>query len=142
MNLTKILPVVIIAAANIFYNISTKSMPDNINSFCALIITYLTAALLSAIIFILQIKPDNALAEFSKINWPSFLLGASIIGLELGFILLYRAGWKISVGSLFANICLDICLIIIGCVFYKEQMSIRQILGAALCVAGLVLISE
>ena len=92
----------------------------------------------------LDVKPANALAELSKINWTSFVLGVAIVGLETGYILLYRAGWKISSGALVANICLAFALILIGALFYKykEQITLRQVLGFGLCVAGLVLVSQ
>ncbi|MBQ9581468.1 MAG: hypothetical protein IJR21_03780, partial [Synergistaceae bacterium] len=79
MSFEKLLPVIMIVAANIFYDISTKAVPGNINKFCALIITYLTAAIISAILFLYEIKLDDALTEFSKINWAPFVLAASII---------------------------------------------------------------
>ncbi|MBQ6910394.1 MAG: EamA family transporter [Synergistaceae bacterium] len=142
MSFEKLLPVIMIVAANIFYDISTKAVPGNINKFCALIITYLTAAIISAILFLYEIRLDDALTEFSKINWAPFVLAAAIIILELGYILLYRAGWKISEGALVANTLLALCLIIIGYIFYHEHISLKQICGVILCVAGLILICK
>ena len=64
------------------------------------------------------------------------------MGLEIGYILLYRAGWKISSGALVANICLAFILIVIGALLYKEQITLRQVLGIGFCVVGLVLVSK
>ena len=140
--LNRIWPIVIIVASNCFYNICTKSTPEGINAFCALVVTYLTAAVITAVLFIWEVKPANALFELSKINWSSFVLAIAIVGLEIGYILLYRAGWKISSGALVANICLAFILIVIGALLYKEQITLRQILGIGFCVAGLVLVSK
>ena len=140
--LDRIWPVIIIVASNCFYNICTKSTPEGINAFCALVVTYLTAAVITAALFIWEVKPANALLELSKINWSSFVLAIAIVGLEIGYILLYRAGWKISSGALVANICLAFILIVIGALLYKEQITLRQVLGIGFCVAGLVLVSK
>ena len=135
-------PLIIIVASNCFYNICTKSTPEGINAFCALVVTYMTAAIITAALFIFDVKPANAITELSKINWTSFVLGVAIVGLEIGYILLYRAGWKISSGALVANICLAFALILIGALLYREQITLRQVLGFGLCVAGLVLVSQ
>lgn len=140
--LDRIWPVIIIVASNCFYNICTKSTPEGINAFCALVVTYLTAAVITAALFIWEVKPANALFELSKINWSSFILAFAIVGLEIGYILLYRAGWKISSGALVANICLAFILIVIGALLYKEQITLRQVLGIGFCVVGLVLVSK
>ena len=138
----RIWPIIIIVASNCFYNICTKSAPKDINAFCTLLVTYLTAAFITAVLFIFEVKPANAIAELTKINWTSFVLGIAIVGLEIGYILLYRAGWKISSGALISNICLAFILIIIGAFLYKEQITLRQVLGFGFCAAGLVLISR
>jgi drug/metabolite transporter (DMT)-like permease len=76
------------------------------------------------------------------LNWTSPLLGIAIVGLEFGYIMAYRAGWNISVGSLVANILLALALIPIGILFYQEGFGLNKILGAILCIAGLILINK
>ena len=48
-------PLIIIVASNCFYNICTKSMPEGINAFCALVVTYMTAAIITAALFIFDV---------------------------------------------------------------------------------------
>lgn len=79
--------------------------------------------------------------NMKHLNYSSILLGFAIIGLETGYIYLYRAGWKISEGSLVVNIALAVVLVIIGVFFYKEHMSFTKIFGIILCVAGLFFIN-
>ncbi len=135
-------PLLLIVAANCFYNICTKSLPENINTFGALIVTYLVGALLAAILFVTSVKPQNILPEMAKLNWTSFVLGMAIVALEAGYVFLYRAGWKVSNGSLIANICLAVVLLAIGPLLYHETISLRQIVGVVLCAVGLFLISK
>ena len=80
--LERIWPLIIIVASNCFYNICTKSTPEGINAFCALLITYLTAAAITAALFVFEVKPANAIDELLKVNWTSFVLGVAIVGLE------------------------------------------------------------
>ena len=80
--------------------------------------------------------------EVPLLNWAPFVLGISLVALEFGYILLYRVGWNISVGSLVCNIILAIILLAIGLLFYRELLSIRQIFGVLLCIAGLFFINH
>lgn len=88
-------------------------------------------------------KPDKSFLEsFKGLNWTSPALGMAIVGLEFGYIMAYRAGWNISVGSLVANIILALALIPVGIFFYQEGFGLNKILGAILCIAGLILINK
>lgn len=134
-------PVFIVVLSNTLYNICTKSTPSNVNAFGTLMITYLTAAILTGIIFLFLVKPENAIFELSKVNWTSIVLGIVIVGLELGYIFMYRAGWKVSSGALVANICLAIALIFVGAILYGENITLKQVLGIFICIVGLFLVN-
>ena len=134
-------PVVSVVLSNTFYNICTKSTPSNVNAFGTLMLTYVTAAILTGIIFLFFVKPENAVFELSKINWTSVVLGMAIVGLELGYIFMYRAGWKVSSGALVANICLAIALLFVGAILYGENITLKQIVGIGVCIVGLFLIN-
>ena len=118
-----------------------KSMPNNVNPFGALMVTYLDATLISACIFVYMVKPSNVVMELSKINWTSVVLAIAIVGLEVGYVFVYRAGWAVSTASVVANIGLACVLIFVGYVLYRENVSINQIVGIVVCMFGLVLIN-
>lgn len=134
--------IVLIVTSNIIYNVCQKSTPANANPFSALFVTYLTATFFTILLFIFN-KTDKSFYEsFTNLNWTSIALGVSIVGLEFGYLMAYRAGWQISLGSLVANIALALALIPIGVFFYKEGFDINKIIGAAFCVIGLILINK
>ena len=137
-----VFPIVLIVTSNIVYNVCQKSTPQSANPFSALLITYLTAAVLTLVAYPFYKTDKGFFQSFNDLNWTSFALGVAIVGLELGYLLAYRAGWNIGVGSLVANIILAIVLIPIGILFYKEGFAITQILGAAFCLVGLILINR
>lgn len=118
-----------------------KSMPSDVNAFGALMVTYLVAALISGVIFVFAVGPSNAGAELSKINWTSVILALAIVGLEVGYVFVYRAGWTVSIASVVANIGLACVLLFVGYFLYKENVSVNQILGIVVCMVGLILIN-
>ena len=134
-------PILLILLSNTVYNICTKSTPGNVNAFGALMITYAVATIFTAVIFVFLVKPENVLTELSHVNWTSVVLGMVIVGLELGYVFAYRAGWKVSSASLVANIGLAIVLIFVGAVLYGENITLKQLMGILICCVGLFLIN-
>ena len=66
-------------------------------------------ALLIAIIFVVMVKPSNVMFELSKVNWTSIALALDLVGLEVGYVFVYRMGWSVSTASVVANIGLAAC---------------------------------
>ena len=137
-----VFPIVLVVLSNILYHICAKSIPENVNPMASLIITYLTAAALTTIAFLFY-KTDKAfLQSFKELNWTSYVLGVAIVGLEIGYIMAYRVGWNISIGSLIANIIVALVLIPIGILFFKDGFNLNKILGVAFCIIGLIIINK
>lgn len=108
----------------------------------SLTISYAVAALCSVAMFFLTRGQKNLAAALGQTNWTSYALGVAIVGLEFGFICIYRAGWKISVGNLVASISLACVLLLVGVLLYRESLSVRQMIGLLVCAAGLILIAK
>lgn len=136
-----VFPIVMIILSNVLYNIFTKETPESANPFASLLVTYLTAAAVTGILLVTEGNGSGLGMKFKGLNWTCIALGISIVGLELGYIKAYRAGWNISIGSLVANICLAVILIFVGFLFYHEHISWNQLVGIGLCLAGLVFIN-
>ena len=135
-------PLLLVVGANTFYNICAKGTPDKVQPFAALTVTYLTAAVLSLILFFATSESKDLFSQLRNINWTTFAFGISILGLEFGYIQLYRAGWNVSVGPMVANTALACVLLVVGVLLYKEVLHFNQVIGILLCVAGLVLINR
>lgn len=135
-------PLFLVIISNTVYNICAKSTPQNIQPFASLTLTYLFSAGISLVLFFVFSEDKNLLAEMSKANWATFLLGGVLVLLEAGWIYMYRAGWKVSVGSLVANIGLACTLLLIGVLFYKEVLTVRQLAGILLCMASMFLLAK
>jgi drug/metabolite transporter (DMT)-like permease len=135
-------PVIIVVCSNTLYHICSKSTPKNADMFVSLLITYLVAAASSLVLYLCTSQSRNFMYDIKEINWASIGLGFTIFFIELGFIKMYRAGWDISVGSLVTNIAIALILIFIGLIFYREHLSLSQIIGVVLCSAGLIFINR
>lgn len=137
-----IFSIFLVVASNTMYHICQKSTPEQANPFAALLVTYATATAITAVTLFFY-KPENGLIESIKqLNWTSIVLGISIVGLELGYLLAYRAGWNISVGSLVASILLALVLIPIGIMLYHEKFELTKVIGSVFCIVGLILINR
>lgn len=141
MSFNYIIPIVIIIMSNVVYHNTAKNIPKEANSFLSLAITYLVGGVITIAMYCLTSKPTKILTEIHKLDWTSYVLGLAIVGLEIGYMYMYRAGWDISKGSLIANILLAIVLIIIGILFYKEHIGLYQIIGIVCCMVGLIFIN-
>ena len=135
--MTYYMPIVLIVISNIFYNVCAKQTPENLNPFASLTVTYLVAAIFSAVLYFASNRGGNLIAEYRNLNWTPWVLGLAIVGLEAGAIWMYRVGWNISLGQLFHSVLLAICLIIIGVTFYKEELTPQRIYGIIICTVGL-----
>lgn len=136
------IPILIVVASNTIYQICAKSTPPAINTFASLSVTYAVGAAASVILYFLTQKNPNLLLEYQQLNWSSFALGFAIVGLEAGFILMYKAGWSVSTGQIVQSAFLAVVLIIAGRILYNETITAQKILGVIICLAGLYLINK
>lgn len=142
MNLSMFIPVGIIVFSNVFYHISMKSTPANINTFASLVVTYAVASFSSLLMYFITVKNPNLVNEYQHLNWSSIVLGISVIGLEFGFILMYKVGWSISSAEIVAASFLAVVLLIVGYVVYGESITLKKISGVIICLIGLYLLSK
>ena len=106
----------------------------------SLLVTYGVAIVITLLLVPLFPFKEPIGRELRKINWASAVIGAAIVGVELGFLLAYRAGWRISVGSAAANAAVAVLLVPAGLLFFGEKLSEANFAGLVLCVAGLLLV--
>jgi len=132
----------IVVLSNVFYHICQKSNSASINPFVSLIVTYVTAIVLSIAIILSSPSGVRVIGTLKEINWSSVALGCTIVGLEYGFMLVYRAGWNVSIAAVYANVLVAIFLIPIGLLLYKESISKLNMVGIIMCLMGLALMKK
>ncbi len=135
-----IVSVVIIIASNVLYHVSQKSIPAGAHPLLSVAVTYAAALLVTLLLF--PFSPGGApkLSGLARLNWATLGVAVSAVGIEIGFLLAYRAGWNISIGSLVVSVAVAILLIPTGLLLYREHLSAANVTGIVLCLAGLVLV--
>lgn len=131
-------PLFLIVGSNIVYQLSSRGAAKGVNPFAALVVAYAIAG----VTFLATSKMGTLLPQLRSLNLANYLLGLAIIGLEGGFLCLYRAGWSASVGPIVTYSAVAVLLLLIGALFLGEHVGCRQILGVALCLAGIALVTS
>jgi drug/metabolite transporter (DMT)-like permease len=135
-------PIALIVLSNVLYHVCAKSAPPEVHPLASLTLTYATAAVVSGLLYLVLSRGGSLLEEYRHVNASVFLLGAAVVGLEAGFLLLYKAGWEISTGQLICSALLAVCLLAVGCLFYHEPLSASKVLGVVICMAGLYFLNR
>lgn len=135
-------PLFLIVGSNIAYHLSSRGAAKGVNPFAALVAAYSIAAVASLALFFATAKGASLAGQARELNWANYLLGFAIVGLEGGFLCLYRHGWNASVGPVVTYAAVAVLLLVIGALFLGEHVGWRQILGVALCLGGIALVTS
>ena len=137
-------PIGLVIISNVLYQVCAKEVPAEMNAFASLTVTYVVAAVSSLIFFFLlggSSGGTGLIGEYSKINWAPFVLGVVIVGLEVGWIFAYKAGWEVSTGFIVQSAVLAILLLVLGYFLYHEALTWNKVVGVVICLIGLVFIN-
>lgn len=124
------------------YHVFQKLTPGNAHPLLAMVVTYVTAIIICLVLLPFYPPKTGLVESLRQLNWASFALALAIVGLEIGFLLAYRAGWNISLGAIVSNVAVAIVLVPVGLLFFKEKISLVNFIGVVVCIAGLVMINH
>ena len=129
-------------AATVGYHLVLKLTPASANPYLSLSVTYAVVA--AAFVGLYAVMPQGGTlrAEFSQLDWTAPVLGVVVVFLDLGFMMLYRGGFDVSLGQLITQSAGALLLLLVGVAFFKDKLSGANVAGIALCVAGFWLISR
>jgi len=133
--------IALVVISNVAYHLFQKATPANVNPMVALAVSYGVALLVCLILLPFYPSADGAAASLTRVNWASVGLGLSVVGLEAGFLIAYRAGWPISLAGLVANVLVGMLLLPVGLILLRERLSWVNLLGIALCLVGIILVN-
>ncbi len=129
-------------AATVAYHVILKLTPAGANPLLSLMVTYGAVALLFGGALLLAPGDFAWRDEVRQLNWTAIALGFAIIALDLGFILLYRTGFEVSLGALVTQTAASMLLVGIGVLVFREQLSLANGVGILLCLLGLWLVNR
>ena len=135
------LAMAIAISGQVLYHFMQKQVAPGAHPVLALIAFYLGAAVLSLPLFALfplTTPLPQAVGELGGAVWG---VAVSIVLIELGFLLAYRGGASLSSAFVLSAAVVTASLLVLGLALFKEAVSLKQIAGLALCLAGIWLLS-
>ncbi len=123
------------------YHFSAKSTPANVNFSISLLVTYLVALGIVLLTTFFFPAKNGFAAELKKLNWASFLLAIAIVGIEFGFLLVYRSGWNLGIAAVLVNVVASLILVPVAIFVFKDKLNWVNIVGILVCLVGLVMLN-
>ncbi len=123
------------------YHFVAKSTPSNVNFTVSLLVTYAAAFVVVLFTFIFFPVKNGIAAEFKQLNWASIGLAIAIVGIEFGFLLVYRAGWNLGIAAVLTNVVASLILLPVAIFFFKDKISWVNVAGIFVCLIGLVMLN-
>ncbi len=132
-------PLLLTICGGVFYHVSAKSIPKDLNPALVLVVAYATALAASVAAYLLL--PATSTGPAMRVGHPAVLfLGLAAFLIELGYVLAYGAAWPVSTTSVISNGAVAALLVPLGLMLFGERLSPANALGLLLCLTGLVLL--
>jgi hypothetical protein len=128
-------------AATVAYHVVLKVTPPAASPFLSLAVSYATGAVIFLVLYAVLPGGASVRAGLQTLNWTALALAAAVVLLDLAFLLLYRAGFDISLGQLITQSAGALLLLGVGVGFFQERLTGLNLGGIALCIVGLWLIN-
>ena len=132
---------IIAVTGQVLYHVTQKNVASGAHPVVSLIVFYLVAAMATLPLFWLFPLEGGLAAEFGKLNWAVVGVAFSIVLIEIGFLLAYRAGGELSTAFVTTAAVVAISTLLIGAAFFGESLSAAKIGGVALCLGGIALLT-
>lgn len=127
--------------STVIYHLAQKSTPASAHPIFALTVTYAVATLTCLALLVVLPLRKGWVDSFRELNWTSFALAFAVVGIEIGYLLAYRAGWAISLADIASNSAVGLLLLPIGLFLFKERVSSVNLAGVGVCLLGLILLN-
>ncbi len=123
------------------YHFSQKQIPAGVHPIVSVIVTYAVSLVICLGLLYFDWPREGVLQAVKQLNWASYVLALSLIGLEVGFLLAYRAGWNIGLAAVLVNVVASLILIPIALLVFRDKLSWINIAGVLVCLIGLVMLN-
>ena len=141
MKVGLLLALFIAVTGQVLYHVTQKSVATGAHPIISLVVFYLVAAIATLPLFWLFPVAGSLTVEIGKLNWAVVGVAISIVLIEIGFLLAYRAGGELSTAFVTTAAVVAISTLLIGALFFGESFSMTKVGGVLLCLAGIGLIS-
>ncbi len=132
----------LVVVGNVIYQLGQRAIPRDANPVVATLAAYVVAMIVTLGTIPFFARGVALGPAWQKLNGSTILVGVGAVVIELGFLLVYRAGWGISTAPLLANSLVALVLLGVGAVAFREPITMVRAAGIALCLAGLWLVAR
>jgi drug/metabolite transporter (DMT)-like permease len=122
------------------YQVFIKKIPGDVNPVVSVIAIYLVGLIVCVVLLPFFLPTNQIISQVQKIGWPQIIVGFTIVGIEIGFLLMYRSGWTLSTGYIMTSVAVNIALLLIGLLFFSEKLSAVNVTGVLLCIVGVAMV--
>jgi multidrug transporter EmrE-like cation transporter len=129
-------------AATVGYHVVLKLTPAGANPYLSLAVSYAVVTVVFASVYFVAPGAAPFRLALRELNWTAPALGLVVVFLDLGFFMLYRGGFEVSLGQLITQSAGALLLLLVGVAFFAEKLSLVNVGGILLCVVGLWLINQ
>ena len=134
-------PLLLVVLSSVGYQVGLKEVSGIGDPMISLMVTYLAASVVSFVIYFFQsLGKESFLRGVLSVSLSAIGLGLAIVGIEVGTLFMYRAGWAVNVAFVVANSLIVAALMLTGFLLYKEKLTLRQLIGVGISLAGILCI--
>ncbi|MBV6449344.1 MAG: hypothetical protein MHPDNHAH_00054 [Anaerolineales bacterium] len=123
------------------YHFTAKSTPSNVNFTVSLLVTYAVAFVVTLLGFFFFPATEGIAVELKKLNWASVGLAVAVVGIEFGFLLVYRSGWNLGIAAVVTNVVASLILVPVAILYFKDKITWVNVAGILVCLVGLVMLN-
>jgi drug/metabolite transporter (DMT)-like permease len=127
-----------------FYHLGQKKLRADLSPFILFSIIYFISMALMFLTGVIQSNTSflTSLRSLTVGDWRDIaLISLGIIGIELGFLFVYRLGLPLNSSALIVNGLMGMSLLLIGVFFTGEKINTTQFIGLAFTIIGMGLVT-
>lgn len=133
--------IVLAIASSALYHFSQKKIPAGVHPIVSVIVTYVVSLAICFVLLAFMRPGEGIWQSVKQLNWASYVLAFSLIGLEIGFLLVYRSGWNIGLAAVVVNVVASLILIPVALWVFHDKLSWVNVAGILVCLVGLVMLN-
>lgn len=123
----------------ILYHTFAKRIPATIDPMVSIVGAYLIILAMGVAIIPFTIERGSLLSHIRQIGWVQVGIAISVMMIEVGFVMMYRSGWDLSIANVLTGVIINVVLLGIGVLFLRESLSLVNMGGIALSIIGVAM---
>lgn len=133
-------PITLTVAGSTLYQVFAKKLAGRRSPIAILALMYLVSAAICAGLFEILVPDGHLWQQLQESPVGAVIMGASVVGLEIGGIYGYKNGWAVNLCFAVYTALTVVLLLLVGTLAYGEPLALRQVAGAAIAAGGMYLI--